>query len=186
MSPEQAAGDLEQLGPQSDVYSLGATLYCLLTGKPPFEGSANEVIPAVQRSGFQPPRFHVPSIDRALEAICLKAMALDPANRYATARALGEEVERWMADERVTAYAEPWTRTLTRWLARHRTGVTAIGAAMLVSLVGLGAVLSVQARANGQLTAKNNELGVALGREADAPRRHKPTSTWRSRPWKTT
>ena len=125
------------------------------------------MIPAVQQGAFQPPRSLVPSIDRALEAVCLKAMALNPADRYATPRALGEDVERWMADESVAAYRESWTRTLTRWLTRHRTGVTAVGAAMLVALAGLGAVLGVQARANGQLTAKNAELDVAFRREAE-------------------
>jgi len=168
MSPEQARGDLEHLGPRSDVYSLGATLYCLLTGKPPFEGNAIDVIPAVQRGAFRPPRSIVPAIDPALEAVCLKAMALDPADRYETPKALGEEVERWMADESVAAYRESWTRTLTRWLTRHRTGVTAVGAAMLVALAGLVAVLGVQTRANGQLTAKNAELDVAFRREAEA------------------
>jgi serine/threonine protein kinase len=166
MSPEQARGDPEQLGPRSDVYSLGATLYCLLTAKPPFEGDVNEVIPTVQRGEFQPPRALVPSIDSALEAVCLKAMALNPADRYATPKALGEDVERWMADESVTAYRESWARTLARWLTRHRTGVAAIGAAMLVALAGLGAVLGVQSRANGQLTAKNAELDAEFRREA--------------------
>jgi eukaryotic-like serine/threonine-protein kinase len=167
MSPEQARGDLVHLGSRSDVYSLGATLYCLLTGKPPFKGNAIDVVPAVQRGAFQPPRSLVPSIDRALEAVCLKAMALDPANRYASPKALGEEVERWMADEAVAAYRESWSRMFTRWLTRHRTGVTAIGAAMLVALAGLGAVLGVQARSNGQLTAKNAELDVEFRREAE-------------------
>jgi eukaryotic-like serine/threonine-protein kinase len=170
MSPEQAKGDLEHLGPRSDIYSLGATLYHLLTGKPPFEGRAVEIIPAVQRGDFPPPRSIVPSIDRALEAICLKAMALAPADRYATPKALGEDVDRWMADEPVTAYRESWARALSRWLTRHRTGVTAVGAAMLVALAGLGAVLGVQAGANRQLTAKNTELDAAFRREAQVRR----------------
>ena len=85
--------------------------------------------------------------------ICLKAMALKPQDRYATARLLAEDIERWMADEPVLAYREPWTRTLTRWLSRHRTGVTAAGAAMLVALVGTAAVLAVQSVDNAQLSA---------------------------------
>jgi serine/threonine protein kinase len=82
MSPEQAEGHLERLGPRSDVYSLGATLYCLLTGQPPFAGDAVEVIPAVQKGEFPPPRAIDASLDRVLEAVCLKAMALRPADRY--------------------------------------------------------------------------------------------------------
>ncbi len=85
MSPEQAAGDIGRLGPRSDVYSLGATLYCLLTGKPPFEGEVGEVLGKVQRSEFAPPSQLDPSIDKALEAVCKKAMASDPEGRYASA-----------------------------------------------------------------------------------------------------
>src|SRR5262249_52037175 len=84
MSPEQAEGDLEHLGPRSDVYSLGATLYYLLTGKPPVEGDIAEVLRAAQRGEFPPPRRHDSTIDRALEAVCLKAMAHKLADRYAS------------------------------------------------------------------------------------------------------
>ena len=167
MSPEQARGDLTALGPHSDVYSLGATLYCLLSGKAPFDGEIGEVLRRVQAGDFPPPRRIDPTIDRALEAVCLKAMALDPRDRYSSCRALADDVERWTADEPVAAWREPWSRTLVRWLTRHRTGVTAAGAALLVALAGLAAVLGVEARANGQLTAKNAQLDAAILREAD-------------------
>jgi serine/threonine-protein kinase len=162
MSPEQAGGDLDRLGPRSDVYSLGATLYCLLTGRPPFEGEdIGEILRRVQAGDFRAPRGVDPSLDKALEAVCMKAMAKTPADRYASGRALAEDVERWMADEPVTAYPEPWTRSLVRWLTRHRTGVTGVAAAVLAGVVGLSAVLAVQTRANAQLS-------VALKRETKA------------------
>jgi serine/threonine-protein kinase len=161
MSPEQSVGDLEHLGPRSDVYSLGATLYCLLSGEPPFEGHLADMIHAVQKGQFPPPRQLEPSIDRALEAVCLKAMALKPGDRYGSPKALADDVERWLADEPVTAWREPWTRSMIRWLTRHRVGVTAAGAAMLVALVGTLAVLGVQTRANTALKAANTELASA-------------------------
>ena len=167
MSPEQARGDLDALGPHSDVYSLGATLYCVLTGKVPFEGDVGDVLRRVQSGDFPTPRKLDPTIDRALEAVCLKAMANDPSDRYPSCRALADDVERWTADEPVAAWREPWSRALVRWLTRHRTGVTAAGAALLAAMVGLAAVLGVEARANGRLTAKNAQLDAALVREAD-------------------
>ena len=162
MSPEQARGDLNELGPRSDVYSLGATLYCLLTGKPPFDkDDIGAVLRAVQKGEFRSPRQVDPSIDKALEAVCRTAMALRPEDRYDTPKALADDIERWLADEPVTSWREPRSRTLVRWLTRHRTGVTAIGAAMLVALAGLGAVSGVQARANGELKRANDALSAS-------------------------
>jgi serine/threonine-protein kinase len=152
MSPEQARGDLEHLGPLSDVYSLGATLYCLLTGRPPFEGDVGDVLRAVQKGDARPPRTLDPALDRALEAVCLKAMALREADRYATPRALSEDVERWLADEPVTAYREPLTTRLTRWGRRHKTAAVGIGALLLTAIAGLsiGTVLINRERARAE------------------------------------
>jgi serine/threonine protein kinase/tetratricopeptide (TPR) repeat protein len=163
MSPEQAEGNLEHLGPRSDVYSLGATLYCLLTGRPPFAGDAGDVIPAVQQGDFRPLRTIDPSIDRALEMVCLKAMALRPEDRYSSCRALAEDIERWMADEPVTAWREPLARRARRWARRNRTAVAAAVAALVAGVVGLGAVAGVQARANSQLRRANDATARALG-----------------------
>jgi serine/threonine protein kinase len=94
LSPEQASGNIDHLGPRSDVYSLGATLYCLLTGRAPFEGEEiGSLLRAVQRGDFTPPSSRDRSIDRALEAVCLKAMALEPETRYATPKDLSDDVE---------------------------------------------------------------------------------------------
>jgi serine/threonine-protein kinase len=166
MSPEQAAGELDRLGPRSDVYSLGATLYCLLTGKSPFEGDdVGEILRRVQAGDFRAPRDVDPALDKALEAVCTKAMATKPEDRYAGCRALADDVERWMADEPVAAWAEPWTRELLRWLTRHRTGVTGVAAAVLAGVVGLAAVLAVQTRAKTRLSAsltREKEASAAL------------------------
>ncbi len=142
MSPEQAGGHLDQLGPESDIYSLGTTLYYLLTGRPAFEGSLVEVLERVQRGDFPSPRAVRHDIPRALEAVCLTAMARRPENRYVTVRALADDIERWQADEPVSAYPEPWYLRLRRWVKRHRVLVTATVAAVMLTLLALsGCVL---------------------------------------------
>jgi serine/threonine-protein kinase len=154
MSPEQAEGALDRLGPRSDVYSLGATLYCLLIGKAAFEGEVGDVLKAVHKGDFLPPREHRPSIDKALDAICLKAMATGPQDRYGSARALGEEIERWMADEPVVAYAEPIGARARRWARRHHTAVVSSAWLLVASVIGLSAGLAL-------LRAKQRETEVA-------------------------
>jgi serine/threonine-protein kinase len=161
MSPEQAAGELERLGPRSDVYSLGATLHCLLTGKPPLEGDdVGEVLRKAQRGEFSPPRQIDPTIDPALEAVCLKAMAVKPEDRYAGCRALAEDVERWMADEPVRAYPEPPIARLARWGRRHRTLVTATILLLITAVAGLSAGTLLLSQANAR-TEQQRRLAEA-------------------------
>ena len=150
MSPEQAAAR-RNLRPASDVYGLGATLYCLLTGVPPFRGRASDVLEQVQDGKFPPPRSVKPGVPKPLEAICLKAMARDTDTRYASANELAADIDNWLADRPVTAWREPWSKRLGRWARRNRTAVAAAAAAALVGFVGLSAVSVVQARANRDL-----------------------------------
>jgi tetratricopeptide (TPR) repeat protein/tRNA A-37 threonylcarbamoyl transferase component Bud32 len=140
MSPEQAAGRWDVIGPATDVYSLGATLYALLTGRAPFQGrNPAEVLQQAQRGKMVPPRQVKKEVPPALEAVCLKAMALKPEERYATAQDLGADIEPWLADEPVSAYREPWRARLRRWVGRRRTLVTSTGVALLLLVLGGGA-----------------------------------------------
>ncbi len=107
MSPEQAAGKVDELGPATDVYSLGATLYALLANQAPFKGPVAEVVKQVERGEWKPAREVNRAVPASLDAICRKAMALRPEERYGSALALAEDVEHWLADEPVAAYAEP-------------------------------------------------------------------------------
>src|SRR5262249_37136579 len=101
MAPEQAEGRLEQIDERTDVYGLGAMLYEILTGQPPFTGASSlEVLQQAIRANPAAPRELWPEVPRALEEACLKAVAKDPAQRYARAEELAQEVQRWQDVQR--------------------------------------------------------------------------------------
>ena len=140
MAPEQAEGRPDRIDCRTDVYGLGAILYELLTGRAPFAGAeAAEVLRLVREAEPARPRQVWAAVPRALEAVCLRALAKEPAKRYASAGELAREVQRWLADEPVTAYPEPAAVRLGRWARRHRT-LSAGLAVLLVSAV-IGAVI---------------------------------------------
>jgi tetratricopeptide (TPR) repeat protein len=137
MAPEQARG--QAVGLPVDVFGLGATLYHLLTGKVPFGGSdVRDILARVVKGRCSPARQVNPAVPAALSAICQKAMALTPEERYSTAKELAAEVERWLADEPVAAYREPWPARLGRWGRRHKPAVAAAAALLLTTMLGVG------------------------------------------------
>jgi tRNA A-37 threonylcarbamoyl transferase component Bud32/tetratricopeptide (TPR) repeat protein len=144
MAPEQAEGRLADIDARTDVYGLGAILYEVLTGKPPFTGATTEEVLSRVR-GLLPdlPCAVVADTPRALEAVCLKALAKKSADRYQTATALADDVQHFMADEPTTALREPLTARAWRWARRHRTLVTAAVAvlAVAVPILATGIVL---------------------------------------------
>jgi serine/threonine-protein kinase len=158
MSPEQAAGRIDELGPASDVYSLGATLYSALVGKPPLDGAdISEMLILVQQGKVPTAREANPTVPPALSAVCQKAMALLPENRYPTAKALAEDVERWLADEPTTAWPEPWHVRARRWIGRHRTGVTTAATVVVVASFCLGVATALLTAANKRERAAKQE-----------------------------
>lgn len=152
MSPEQSEGRLDLLGPTTDVYSLGATMYCLLTGRAPFQGkNKEEILRNVRRGDAPRPRDIKPDIPRPLEAICRKAMAVKPQDRYESVALLAEDIERWLADEVVSVYREPWLTQLARLMRNHKTVVAAASALLLATLVGLAIVTTLTRSQNRNL-----------------------------------
>jgi serine/threonine-protein kinase len=173
MSPEQARGDLAALGPATDVYGLGAILYQLLTGRSPVPGKDEaEVREGVRRGAIASVRVLNPNVPRALEAVCLKSLALEPENRHSTALELREDVEHWLADEPVSAYREPFWVRVMRWVRKHRlaasTAASALFAGLAVGMAALGVVLARERAHTAEIIRADTETERWLTKAFDA------------------
>jgi tetratricopeptide (TPR) repeat protein len=137
MAPEQAWGksQVREVGPAADIYALGAILYEMLTGRPPFRGeSAMETLAKLENEEPTPPRRLQHRVPRELETICLKCLEKSPWRRYASAAALAEDLRRFQANEPIVARPAGIVRRAQKWIRRHPARSVGIGT-LLVLLV---------------------------------------------------
>jgi serine/threonine protein kinase len=167
MAPEQAQGRTASIGVLTDVYCLGAMLYEILTGFPPFyDKDALVTIRLVITTPPQPPRQRVPSVPPALEAVCLRALSKEPSDRYPSAGALAREIQQFLADEPVDAFADPFHVRALRWAKRNRTLVSSAAALLITALIGLTIGMVLLGQANRQIEEKK-ELAETHRLEAE-------------------
>ena len=184
MPPEQAAGQTRKIGRRADVYSLGAMLYALLTGRPPFQAaSIMETLKQVLEKEPVSPRVLNPSVDRDLETICLKALEKNRENRYATARALANDLRNYLDNKPITARPIGRLARSWRWCKRNPLGASMLGLLVTLALVGPAIAanqmrLSEEAQRQRKLTQEkvielnrtNKSLAASLQAEKSATR----------------
>jgi serine/threonine-protein kinase len=141
MAPEQAIGQGERIGPATDVWALGVILYELLTGRKPFVGSNSDEVRLQVREADPPrPTTARPGLDRSLETIVLKCLDKEPARRYGSAKALADDLARWLQGEPITARPEGWLGRVRRTVRRRPRLATALLLAVAITVAAAAAV----------------------------------------------
>ncbi len=161
MAPEQARGSASAVGPTADVYALGAMLYEGLVGRPPFKAATPlETIRQLIDEEPVPPRRLLPNLPRDLETICLKCLEKAPARRYATALALAEDLERFLAGRPILARPVGRLERIVKWARRQPLAAALLGVVCLCTLAGLTGVSLAWQRAEGARQTALNEAGA--------------------------
>ncbi|MBL8798626.1 MAG: protein kinase [Planctomycetia bacterium] len=171
MSPEQADGRGREIGPASDVYSLGAILYEMLTGRPPFRAeTALDTMFQVVHHEPVPPRQLQPKVPLDLETVCLKCLEKEPRNRYASAAALADDLHRFVNDEPVLARPVSKWEQMHRWGQRNPLVAGLAGALLLVILLGLAVSwhFAWEAQARARDAEANEQLAIQQAAAAQA------------------
>jgi WD40 repeat protein/tRNA A-37 threonylcarbamoyl transferase component Bud32 len=159
MAPEQAGGEKCHLTTAVDVYSLGAVLHELLTGRPPFIADTPlDILIQVRTREPEPPSRYRPKLPRDLETICMKCLEKDPAKRYATAMALAEDLDRFLAGEPILAHPAGRWRRGVKWAMRRPVEAALILLVLVVAVLGVGGVIWQWRKAEAALVQLANTL----------------------------
>jgi len=168
MAPEQAAGRVHEVGTPADVYALGAVLYDLLTGRPPFAGdSAAATLHMVLSCEPERLRKHEPGVPRDLETICMKCLEREPEKRYPTAQALADDLNRFLSGEPITARPTGSFERALKWVKRHKGLSAGLFVAALAVVLGVGASTWFGLQAMTEADRATNEAMRATGKAND-------------------
>jgi serine/threonine protein kinase len=166
MAPEQIAGNRAAIGPRTDVYSLGATLYSALTGRPPFQAASMiETLDLVRTREPAPPRTLVPGVARDLETITLACLRKDPLRRYDSAAALADDLKRWLDGFPIQARPVSKLEHARRWCRRRPAVASLLAVLALTVASSLAGLLTLWRRSEADRARAENALALAIASE---------------------